>query len=308
VRLYSETGRILYDADPSVVTVKPTFLQDLMYTVANGTTVGEVRQGMLQTYVPVWVTPGGTVVVAEMSQPYGPIAAAGDRPWYLFAAVLGLLLLGTAALLVRSIRATAHAPSMIRIESQPGFRSLEQARQQAEQRAKAADAALKELQVQFRTKLNELKAAEARAKMSENESIRLDEEMQALREQLRETSERLHTAEIENDALRERLALRQVELERFKTQAPQLVDNSPEIDQLRRRLETAERRATEMEAEVDRIEAELDYTSNKYHMVKLTEALREFDNDEVGEDEADLAEHPKVLFNVRPSSQHGQGR
>jgi hypothetical protein len=52
-----------------------------------------------------------------------------------------------------------------------------------------------------------------------------------------------------------------------------------------------------METEVERIEAELDYTANRFHMAKLTEALREFDNDEVDGD--DMLEHPKVIFGTR---------
>ncbi len=307
VRLYSESGRILYDADGSVVTVKPSFLKDLMYTVANGTTVAEVRGNVLETYVPVWVTPDRTVAVAEMSQPYGPIVKQSELPWYPFAAVLGLLLAGTITLLVKSLRAPRRSRATIEIKAQPGFRSIDQARRQAEQRAKAAEAALKELQGQHRTKLEEFKAVEARAKMSESESIRLDEEIRALHGQLQDTAQRLRQAELENDALRQRLALRQMELERFTAQGLRPLEPSPEIERLRHRLEIAERRATEMEAEVDRIEAELDYTSNRFHMVKLTEALREYENDEVGEDGAALAEHPKVFFNVRPSRANGEG-
>jgi hypothetical protein len=44
-------------------------------------------------------------------------------------------------------------------------------------------------------------------------------------------------------------------------------------------------------------------------MVKLSEALREFDNDEATEDE-DLFEHPKVIFTPRPTraTTRGNGR
>ena len=36
----------------------------------------------------------------------------------------------------------------------------------------------------------------------------------------------------------------------------------------------------ELENEVDRVQSELDHAADRFHMAKLTEALREFDNDE----------------------------
>ncbi len=303
IRLYSELGRILYDADPSVVSVRPSFVRDLIYQVANGQPTSTIRDGNLLTYVPVWTDPGGTVAVAEISQPYGPISAEATGPWYRLAIGLAVAMLVTFALYVRSMRVVERELTATEVRVHPAFVAAEDARARAEQRATAAEAALKDLQAQFRTTLNELKAMEARVTMNEQQTDR-SEELQALRDQLRDTAERLHKAEIDNNALRERLALRQSELEEHKARLASLEQRTPNADlqELRRRVEIAERRATEMEGEVDRVQTELDYTSNRFHMAKLSEALREIDNDADGEeltihgDDDDLYEHPKVIF------------
>ena len=66
----------------------------------------------------------------------------------------------------------------------------------------------------------------------------------------------------------------------------------------------------ELENEVDRVQSELDHAADRFHMAKLTEALREFDNDEPAEDEDDIFEHPKVIFSARQpgSTVRGNGR
>jgi hypothetical protein len=308
IRIYSPLGRILYDADPSVVTLKPTYLREFLYQVANGLPRSEVRAGLLQTYVPLWLSPGGQVVVAEMSQPYGPIAAEAQTPWYPLAIALGVTLIAAIVLYVVSRRAKVAAPPAGTVQSHPAFRAAEDARMRAEQRATAGEVAFKDLQAQFRTTLDELKAMEATVKMQESQTTSSDDEIQALRDQLRDTAERLHKAELDNNALRERLALRQSELDESRAKLAEATERTPsdELAELRRRVEMAERHATEMENEVERIEAELDYTSNRFHMAKLTEALREFDNDEPEED--DIFEHPKVFFNGRPRVMPGKVR
>ena len=312
VRIYSELGRILYDANPEVVTVKPTYLHELVYEVANGDTASKVRGDLLHTYVPIWTAPGGTVVVAEMSQPYGPISAEATGTWYRLALLLGLALIATATLFVLSVQATSRVPSIAAVQTHPAFVAAEDARAKAEQRATATEVALKDLQAQFRRTLDELKAMEAKVKMNENDTTHSGDDLQAVRNQLRETAERLHKAELDNNALRERLALRQGELDDHKSRVMALEQRTPsvEIEELRRRVDVAERRATEMETEVDRIQAELDYTADRFHMVKLTEALREFDNDEPLDSEDDIYEHPKVIFTAQQSrtTVRGNGR
>lgn len=311
VRIYSELGRVMYDANPKVVAVKPTYLRELVYDVANGETTSEIRGDLLQTYVPIWTAPGGEVVVAEMTQPYGPISAEATGTWYRLALVLGLALVATAALFVLSIQATSRVPSIAVLQTHPAFRAAEDARAKAEQRATATEVALKDLQAQFRRTLDELKAMEAKVQMNETDTTHSEDELHVLRNQLRDTAERLHKAELDNNALRERLALRQSELDTHKSRVVALEQRTPgaEIEELRRRVDVAERRATEMETEVERIQAELDYTADRFHMVKLTEALREFDNDEPA-DEDDLYEHPKVIFTARTSKAtvRGNGR
>lgn len=297
VRLYSSSGRILYDADPTVVTLRPSYLRGYLAEVVKGGPVSEVRSGTMQTYVPLQL--GTTVVVAEMSQPFAPIAADAWTPWYVLASALGVALLATTILWALSRRAPASTQTTGVIQGHPTFRAAEDARLRAEQRATATEVAFKDLQTQFRKTLDELKAMEARVTMYEKQTNGSDDEIAALRDQLRATTERLQAMESDNVALRERLTARQAELDESRSQLARVKERMPaeELDELRRRVEIAERRATEMETEVERIEAELDYTANRFHMAKLTEALREFDNDEVDGD--DMLEHPKVIFGTR---------
>jgi hypothetical protein len=316
VRIYSELGRILYDADPTVVTVKPSYLRDLVYEVANGQARSEVRGGVLETYVPVWTSPGGEVVVAEMSQAYGPISAEATGSWYRLGLGLLVALLASITMFALSVRARAAEPSIAMVQTHPAFVAALDARARAEQRTAATEVALKDLQAQFRTTLDELKAMEAMVEMSDDLTNHSEDEMQAVRDQLRDTAERLHKAELDNNALRERLALRQSDLDDHKARLMALEQRTPsaEIDDLRKRVDVAERRATEMQTEVERIQSELDSTSDRFHMVKLAEALREFDNDDdvvIEADEDDIYEHPKVVFSPGRGSRStttGKGR
>ncbi|HEU4529364.1 MAG TPA: hypothetical protein VFT80_15735 [Actinomycetota bacterium] len=312
VRIYSETGRVLYDADPEVVAVRPTYVRELVYGVAHGDPVSEVRAGDLLTYVPVWLEPGGRVVVAEMTQPYDPISAEATESWYRIALILGLVLLATGTLFAFSAQAASRVPDIAEIQAHPAFVEVQDARVKAEKRAESTDVALKELQAQFRATLEELKEMEAMVAMTETATTHSEGEIQTLRDQLRDTSERLHKADLDNNALRERIALRQSELDEQRSRVHELEQRTPdaETDELRRRLDVAERRAVELENEVDRLQSEMDRAADRFHMAKLTEALREFDNDEPVGDEDDIFEHPKVIFSTREpgSTVHGNGR
>lgn len=304
IRLYSKLGRILYDADPQVVTVRPSFVRDLIYRVATGRAESIVREGHLLTYVPLWTSPGGTVVVAEMSQPYGPIEAEATGVWHRIALGLGAALLATAALFVRAIRTRDRAISLVEVRAHPEFVAAEDARARAEQRAAAAEAALTDVRRQLRAALDEISTMERAMEMLDQDDR--SEEVRSLRDQLRDTAERLHAVERDNAALRERLALRQRELDEHRARLLQLETRTPsaEVEELRRSLEAAERRATELESEVERLEAELDATAGSLHLAKLSEALREIDNDEtLVELDEGAAEGPTVVFAVdRPTS------
>ena len=139
-----------------------------------------------------------------------------------------------------------------------------------------------------------------------------DSESAALRQQLGETTERLNRAEIDAKALRERLSLRQQELEeaqsklasaRASTEAVEDLKRrleasearTGELEELRARLETAESRADEMAGEMARMEADLEYAASQFHMTKLSEALRDIEQD-ANERETDRSlEHPVVI-------------
>lgn len=301
VRILSSTGRILSAPDADTVGTRPSYLRDRTSAVASGRTQSWTRRGLLQTHVPIWLTPGGTVVVAEMSQPLGPIAADANRPWHRAAVALGALLIGTAALAVKAARVPAPTPIPMKVSrpapaprakpqrrtpaevpryQDPGFREIEERRQESEHRAAAAEKHLSETQRQLREALAQVQEMEERLTMSENRTAHNNGELRALRDQLRETSERLHRSELDNHALRERLSLRQQELD--EAQATTLVtgwDGDPEG--LRTRLEAAERRVGELTETLRKVEAELDYTKSRFHLSMLTAALREFDNDDI---------------------------
>lgn len=320
VTIYSSLGRILYDTDRSLIDTRPAYLTDFLFSVANTSTQSQIRGGELQTYVPVWLNPGGTIVVVAMSQPFGALASGADAPWYRLAIGLGVVCLAMATLFGLTLRDRAPEPVPVPtvytgtnttprekaqkgtaapgapLYQQVGFQELEEQRQVAMNRAEAAEGNYRGLQQQFKLTLEELKRAEARfAKMDERTST-TDGNLQALRDQLRDTSERLHKAEIDNNALRERLALRNTQLEEINGKLLAMRRSDAELSELRTRVATAERRAAEMEHEVERIETELDDTASRFHLTKLSEALREMDNEVIVEEDDELYIHPRLII------------
>ena len=320
VTIYSSLGKILYDADRSLISTRPSYLTDFLFAVANTSTRSQLHGDELQTYVPLWLKPGGTTVVVEMSQSFGSIADAANAPWYRLAIGLGAMFLATATLFGFTLRSRALEPAFTPTEYtgtnttprqrarsdkhaagaplylQPGFRELEEQRQEATRRADTAETNYRGLQQQFKATLEELKRAEARLEMMENETSTSGGDLRALRDQLRDTSERLHKAELDNNAMRERLALRNTELDEINEKLRAMRRSDAEMNGLRARVDTAERRAAEMEHEVERIESELEHTVSRFHLTKLSEALREMDNDVVVEEDDDLYDHPRLII------------
>jgi chromosome segregation ATPase len=187
------------------------------------------------------------------------------------------------------------------------FRVIEEQRQDVQRRAEAAEENFRSVQKHLKETLAQVKQLEGRLAMNENEneSTSSDGELQALRDQLRETSERLHKAEVDNNALRQRMTLRQQELDEARQFLPTAGTNINPAE-LKSRLEEAEMRTAEMSHEIERLESELDYTNSKFHMTKLSEALREFDNDM--DETTELDEPPIVIHSVSaPSKQQRAG-
>ncbi len=314
VRIYSSIGRILYADDPGIVGTRPSYLRELTFEVANGDPESHARGGMLQTFVPIWLAPDGVVVVAEMSQPLDPITSTAYGPWIMVALFSGVVLLGAIAMIVvTSIERTSASAPMVYdygpsprrqpggrpthggppqrggpsqpggppqavIPGQPGVRELEQMRQAAEGRARASEQDLKGVRAQLKEALGQISLLEAQI---EAPSVG-QQECEGLRERFRETSERLNLIEMDNTALRERLHLREQELEEARGRIRSAETAPRGMAELRRRLEGAEERATDMAREMKRIETELDDTTTRLHMSKLTEALREIDGEEPG--------------------------
>jgi hypothetical protein len=332
VRIYSSLGRVLYSADPKIVGTRPSFLRDLSFQVANGDAQTQVHSGLLQTYVPIWLSPEGTVVVAEMSQAHGPITSRAAAPWTTLAFVSGVLLLGAITLTTLSSMARPSSAGPVEVYApqaparQPkellapapnaplyqhaGFRAIEEQRQAAEARAKAAEDNYRAVQKQLKETLAQVKDLEGRLALQESQTTTTDSELQALRDQLRETAERLHKAELDNNQLRERMALRHRELEEARHQIATIRAEGSDAAELKQRLVAAERRVADLARETERLEGELDHTKSKFHMSKLSEALREFEGEEdieIDVDEDDLFEHPVVIRRDRMATD-GKGR
>ncbi len=318
VRIFSALGRILYASDPKFVGTRPSYLRNLTFEVASGDTTSVVRDGLLQTYVPIWLSSGGDVAVAELSQPIGPIVSEATAGWSRVAMLSGLLLLGCLGMVVVTTRAGASATAPAQfytsavprrmprdtapasfetpIYEQPGFRAIEEQRQEAERRASAVEENFRAVQKRLKEALAQVKELEGQLAMNEARTGTNDGELTALREQLRETSERLHQAELDNNAIRERMSLRQQELDEARRILSELRAGGD--DELRARLEAAGVRAAEMEQEIDRLEYELEHTTAKFHMAKLTEALRGYEQEDIEiEEKDDLFEHPVIIRN-----------
>ncbi len=329
VRIFSPLGRILYAEDPKFVGTRPSYLRNLTFEVASGDTRSIVRDGLLQTYIPIWLTSGGDVAVAELSQPHGPIVAEATAGWYRIAMIAGALMLGCLAMVVVTTGATGAGATQAQryttavprrlprdttafayeapMYEQPGFRAIEEQRQEAERRANAVEENFRAVQRRLKEALAQVKELEGRLAMNEAQNGTNDGELTALRDQLRETSERLHKAELDNNAVRERMSLRQQELDEARRMLSELRAGGD--DELRARLEAADRRAAEMEREIGELESELTQTTTKFHMTKFAQALHEFENVDLEiEEEDDLFEHPVIIRNGSDQSAPQQVR
>jgi chromosome segregation ATPase len=189
-----------------------------------------------------------------------------------------------------------------------GFRAIEEQRQDAERRSRALEENFQAVQKRLKDVVAQNKELEGRLAMNETQNSTNDGELQALRDQLRKTSERLHETELDNNALRERMSLRQQELDESRRMLVEVRGGS-EAPELRMRLEAAERRTEELLQQVERLEGELEYTTTKFHMTKFSEALRGFQQDDLEiEEEDDLFEHPVVIRNTPGQPSHEKVR
>jgi hypothetical protein len=193
--------------------------------------------------------------------------------------------------------ANGRARSWIRgVYEYSGYRRMEERRQEAERRAAAAEESVQGIQKQLHEALAQIEEMEAKLTMAETQTTQSDGEMQALRDQLRETADRLHRSELDNHALRERLALRRHELDQAGSASA-----DGEARALRARLAAAERQVEELTETMGKLEAELDYTRSRFHLSMLTAALHEFDNDDIQIEERNGKQDPVI---VRRASLH----
>ena len=188
---------------------------------------------------------------------------------------------------------------------------LERSRRAAEDRADAAEGNLRGIQKQLKESLARTAELERRLVAAESTTHTSDSESAALRERLSDTAERLNAAELDAKAQRQRLALKQQELEEAQGRLASVQTNADLVEELRRKLagaesradgvqalqaklEAAESRAEEMANEMARMEAELDHAADQFHMTKLSEALRDIDTSERRWNGGPL-EHPVII-------------
>ncbi len=298
VRIFSAIGRILYADDPTIVGTRPSYLRELTFEVANGEAQTHARGSLLQTFVPIWISPDGTVAVAEMSQALAPITSAAAAGWNTIALICAVLLLGAIVMIVVTSLAQptqpsnlpvhvyapvsvpsgaegTQAPAVVAVDAplnqQPGFREIDELRRTAESRARASEQDLRGVRTQLKDALAQVALLEEELTIQGTGQ----QDCEALRDQFRESSERLNLIEMENTALRERLHLREQELEEVRARLRSSQTAPAGMSELRQRLEGAEERASQMASEMKRIETELDDTTTRLHMSSLTEALRE---------------------------------
>ena len=334
IRIYSSLGRILYADDPSIVGTRPSYLRDLTFAVASGEAQTQVRGDVLQTLVPIWLSPGGTVVVAELSQEAGPVVSPVTA-WYLLVLGCIVLLIGAITLFALSSRSSPVAdhgrPSEMPVQVFPAGGApradramssppavpgreleLERSRRAAEDRADAAEGNLRGIQKQLKESLARTAELERRLVTAESTTHTSDSESAALRERLSDTAERLNAAELDAKAQRQRLSLKQQELEEAQGRLASVQINADLVEELRRKLagaesradgvqalqaklEAAESRAEEMANEMARMEADLDYAADQFHMTKLSEALRDIDHDGIDDGTDGPLEHPVII-------------
>jgi hypothetical protein len=120
--IWSDVGRILFAQDQAAIGTRPTFIRDLVYGVANGTTLARTESGTLKTFTPIWRQPGGAVAVAELDQPLGPVAGSAGRLSTLAALALGFGSLACWALVALALRPRATAAAAGPSFAEPGLR------------------------------------------------------------------------------------------------------------------------------------------------------------------------------------------
>jgi len=257
VTLWSPSGRVLYHDDAAMIGTRPTYPREFLGDVANGSTETKVEGGLLKTFVPVWVAPGGTIAVAQLDSAVAPIVSMAEMV-RIGSGVLGLVTLLLILLLFRALKhkgkgarrdpqvalgrsgyaVTASAPrpaakdrpkvaaegvgvvKPLRSTSAAGSRRaapdtgpesgavkrLERERDEALAVAEAAERALQAVRTEHRAALEQVAALEARLIAAADGPLHSQEDIQALRDQMRETAERLYRAEEENRALKVRLS------------------------------------------------------------------------------------------------------
>ena len=225
VTIWSSEGRILFDANKSLVGTSPPEMAPVIPAMTTSSGGLRVQDDTLETFVPISRNPSGPVAVAQLEQPLTPVL---DQVGGLWAQVRTFLSFGLAlwlALLaltfapmekVPSIRlpwrrsaeeAGGEAPPAV-ISSEPvpakaqkrrrgkagndgpayllpGFRQIEEARRTAEELARTTEGNFQNLQSQFDRAVDQVKTLESQV-----------DAQQALGQQLKDAEARAQAAEV----------------------------------------------------------------------------------------------------------------
>ena len=234
-----------------------------------------------------------------MDQASGPVVSRATRSWNHLALGLAVGLLLTLVMLALTFRSggsvtpsppAVHAPKpqepapsrapapkapaakgAAPVYVQPGFREAEETRRVAEERARALEDSIRGLQGQYQQALEQIKMLEAQVQVRDTTSSHTEGELRALRDQVRDTAERLHQAEVDGAALRERLTLRQTQLEQAEGEA-----------------QAARERLAELERGAGSTPPELEPVDSRREQADLSAALRDLGEGD-GELEGGLA-------------------
>jgi hypothetical protein len=225
VTIWSSEGRILFDADRSVVGSTPPEMQPVISAMTSSSGGVRVQDDRLETFVPISRSPNGPVAMAQLAQPLTPVLDqvgglwAQVRTFLAFALVLWLALLALTFVPIEKVPAVrlpwrrspeeagdeakpAVTPSEgapARAERQrrgkgvnegpaymlPGFRQIDEARQAAEELALRTEGNFQALQSQFDRAVDQVKTLESQVNAQ-----------QALRQQLKEAEARAQAAEV----------------------------------------------------------------------------------------------------------------
>jgi hypothetical protein len=222
VTIWSSEGRILFDANKSLVGTSPPEMAPVIPAMTTSSGGVRVQDDTLETFVPISRSPSGPVAVAQLEQPLTPVLDqvgglwAQVRTFLSFGLALWLALLALTFVPMEKVPAIRRRsadeagdeapPAVISSEPVPakaqkqrrgksgndgpayllpGFRQIEEARRTAEELARTTEGNFQNLQSQFDRAVDQVKTLESQV-----------DAQQALGQQLKDAEARAQAAEV----------------------------------------------------------------------------------------------------------------